>query len=164
MQRELDKNVVPALRRYRQTVNERSAAMERERAAMAKPKIDASDVTAAMLRQETRTYLRGLNDGERLKLLIDKPDPMMVTAALEGPTVLCGLTPETRTRVVQAYLQANYGQKLRAMDDLEEALAVVRAAVEIAVREVRTHVGFPEAYQFDSWFATADGTEGRRAA
>jgi len=74
MRRELGKNVVPALRRYRQTVNERSAAMERERAAMAKPKIDATGVRAAMLRQETRSYLRSLNDGERLKVLTDKPD------------------------------------------------------------------------------------------
>ena len=53
---------------------------------------------------------------------------------------------------------------LRSMDDREEALAVVRAAVEIAVREVRTHVGLPEAYEFDNWFAAADGSEGRQAA
>ena len=91
MRRELGKDIVPTLRRMRQTVDERSAAIERERATMAKPKIDATDVTAAMLRQETRTYLRSLNDGERLKLLIDKPDPMMVTAALEGPR--CSFRP-----------------------------------------------------------------------
>ena len=50
------------------------------------------------------------------------------------------------------------------MDDREEALAVLRAAVEFAVREVRANVGLPEAYEFDNWFATADGSEGRRAA
>ena len=28
---------------------------------------------------------------------------------------------------------------------------MLRAAVEIAVREARAHVGLPEAYEFDKW-------------
>jgi hypothetical protein len=37
------------------------------------------------------------------------------------------------------------------------------AAAEVAIMEVRSNVGL-EPQAFDGWFATADGTEGRRAA
>ena len=60
-------------------------------------------------------------------------------------------------------MQANHAKTLKEMDDREEALDVVGAAAEIAVMEVRSNVGL-EPHEFDGWFATADGTEGRRAA
>ena len=60
-------------------------------------------------------------------------------------------------------MQANHAQTLRALDEREEAFAVVEAAAAIAVMEVRSNVDL-ELHAFDSWFATGDGTEGRRAA
>ena len=38
-------------------------------------------------------------------------------------------------------MQANHGDKLKAMKDREEALALVRAATEIGIRQIRSHVG-----------------------
>jgi hypothetical protein len=84
------------------------------------------------------------------------------SAALELPAALSGLTAETRAHVEEAYVQANHARTLNAMDDREEALAVVGAAAEIAVMEVRSHVGI-EPHAFDGWFATADGNENRQA-
>jgi hypothetical protein len=52
LRRDLDKEVVPELRRVLRVVNERHEAMKHERAALAKPKIDVTDVAAAMLRPE----------------------------------------------------------------------------------------------------------------
>jgi hypothetical protein len=46
---------------------------------------------------------------------------------------------------------------------IAEALAVVGAAAEMAIMEVRSHVGI-EPHAFDGWFATTDGTEAARAA
>jgi hypothetical protein len=137
--------------------------MKHERATLAKPKIDATDLAAAMLRQELRTYLRGLDLSERMTALTDKPDPAMLAAALEAPAALSGLTAETRAHVEEAYVQANHARTLNAMDDREEALAVVGAAAQIAVMEVRSHGGI-EPHAFDAWFTTADGTQERRAA
>jgi hypothetical protein len=87
----------------------------------------------------------------------------MLAAALEAPSALSGLTAETRAHVEEVYVQANHEPTLKVMDDREEALAVVGAAAEIAVMEVRSNVGL-EPHEFDRWFSTADGTEGRKAA
>jgi hypothetical protein len=154
---------VPELRRIYCIINERKEALKHERAALAKPKIDPGDAAAAAMRPEIRTYLRGLEPAERMKVLLDNPDPIMFAAALEGPAVLSGLTLETRAHVEQAYVQANHAKTLKAMEDREEALDVVGAAAEIAAMEIRAAVGL-EPHEFDGWFATADGTESRRAA
>jgi hypothetical protein len=98
-----------------------------------------------------------------MKVLLDNPDPSMLAAALEAPAELSGLTPESRVHVEQAFVEAHHAQTLKAMDDREEALDVVGAAAEIAVMEIRSHVGI-EPHAFDGWFATADGTEAQRAA
>jgi hypothetical protein len=163
MRRELSKDVVPELRRIRRVVSERKEATKHERAALAKPTIDATDLAAALLRQEMRTYLRDLSLAERMNVLSNNPDPIMLVAALEAPAVLSGLTAETRAHVEEAYVQAKHAKTLRVMDDREEALTVVDVAAQFAVAEVFANVRL-EAHEFDGWFATADGTEGRRAA
>jgi len=71
---------------------------------------------------------------------------------------LSGLTAEARAHVEEAHVQANHAQTLKAMDDREEALAVIGAAAEIAVMEIRSNVGL-EPHAFDGWFATAGGSE-----
>ena len=49
------------------------------------------------------------------------------------------------------------------MEDQQEALDVVGAAAEIAVMEIRNHVGMaPDA--FDRWFAAAANGDKARAA
>jgi hypothetical protein len=49
------------------------------------------------------------------------------------------------------------------MEDQQEALDVVGAAAEIAIMEIRNGVGLPP-HEFDTWFATADGSDKARAA
>ena len=49
------------------------------------------------------------------------------------------------------------------MEDQQEALDVVDAAAEIAVMEVRTHVGMAP-HEFDRWFASAANGDKARAA
>jgi hypothetical protein len=91
------------------------------------------------------------------------PDLIFLTAALEGPPELSGLTAEMRADVERAYVKAHHGPKLRDMEDQQEALDVVGAAAEIAIMEVHNHVGMaPD--EFDRWFATAaDGDKARAA-
>ena len=98
-----------------------------------------------------------------MDVLSNNPDPAMLTAALEGPAALSGLTAQMRAQIEEAYLEANHSATLKAMDDREKAPAEVRAAAEIAVGEIRLNVGL-EPHAFDGWFAVADGTEDRRAA
>ena len=80
------------------------------------------------------------------------PDPIFLAAALQGPPELSGLTAQMRADVEQAYVRAHHAQTLRAMEDRQEALDVVGAAAEIAIMEVRNHVGMaPD--EFERWFA-----------
>lgn len=156
----LAKGIVPELRRMSRTINERIAATETARSSLGKLNADKSDVTGALLRQEIRAYLRGLSDADRMRALTDKPDPTMVTAALEAPDALSGLNAQTRAHVQQAHVKANHGTELQAIDDRQEALGLAQAAVEMAVREVRTIVGMSPP-EFAEWFS---GSDVRRAA
>jgi hypothetical protein len=160
MRREMGKLVVPELRRILREVNGRRDAVQAERAALATPKTDATD---APLRAEARAYLRSLTDGERMQTLLADPDPLLLAAALEAPSALSGLTAETRAHVEKACVEANHLPQMNAMDDRQEALNQVCAAVEIAMIEIRKHVGL-EGPAFDEWFGTADGSGLQRAA
>ena len=88
LQRELGKEVVPALHRIRRAVDEGTMAIERERNASAK----------------------------------------------HQPT----------------------WRQTKGDEDREEALALVRAATEIGIRQIRFRVGMSP-YDFEHWFATASG-------
>jgi hypothetical protein len=159
---ELSKAVIPELRRIRKVAQERRAPIESQRAAMAQVKVDPTDVAGASQRQEMRTYLRGLDGGERMKLLLEDSDPRWTQAALEVPAALSGLNTETRAHVQEAYVRANHAAALKALDDMGEALSLLEAAARIAIMEIRTYVGMGDA-EFEDWFATADGM-GRMAA
>ena len=163
LRNKLGRSVVPELGRILRVVNERKAALKQERAALTMPKIDPNDVSKTLLRQEARVFLRGLDLGERMGLLLQDPDETLLAAALEGPPELSGLTAQMRADVEQAYVKAHHAQTLRAMEDRQEALDVVGAAAEIAIMEVRNHVGM-EPYEFDQWFATAANSDKARAA
>ena len=117
---------MPELRRVTNVVREQRQCIKQQRAALAKPKIDSTDLAAAMLRQEMRLYLRGLNLAERMNVLLTNPDPAMLAAALEGPAALADLTPETRAHVEKAYLETNHSHTLKAMDDREKVRRMVR--------------------------------------
>jgi hypothetical protein len=68
-----------------------------------------------------------------------------------------------RTDIERALLKAHHAQTLSAMEDRQEALDVVGAAAEIAIMEVRNHVGMaPD--EFERWFASAADSEQARAA
>lgn len=127
---------------------------------MAQVKVDPADLVGAVQRQEMRTYLRGLSDGERLKVLMENPDLRLVQAALEMPAALSGLRSDTRAHVVEAYMQAKHAKALKALDELEQVLELLGAAVEIVINEIRTNVRMTDA-EFQAWFgvATANGAD-----
>jgi hypothetical protein len=87
LRNKLSKSVVPELARIHRVVNERKAALKQERAALTMPKIDPTDVSKTLLRQEARVFLRELDLGERMGLLLQDPDETLLAAALEGAIV-----------------------------------------------------------------------------
>lgn len=132
-----DQGMVPALAKFREQVKTERANIAQRREHLAKPKIDPTDVAAAILRSEYRTYLRTLAPAEQIRQLIAGDDPAMVAAALEVPAgSLSGLAPEVRERVVQSHLERTAGDQLKAMAETEEALSVVEATVRLAEQDI----------------------------
>ena len=83
--------------------------------------------------------------------------------ALEAPNALTGLSRGTRVHVEEAYIKANHSAALTALADQEEALDLLDAATKIITKEIYSNVNMMET-EFTSWFATAGGTDARRAA
>jgi hypothetical protein len=144
-------------------INERKAGLAEARQRLGIPKVDSTDVAAVLLRQEYRAFLRGLDLAERMRRLLDDPDPTLLAAAFEGPPPLAGLTDETRADVRKAYVERHHAKELAALDERQEALDVVGAAAEIAIMAVRSNVGMAP-QEFDQWFETAGAEQTARAA
>lgn len=155
LRRDLGKHVVPEIRRVQREVNAQRDTLKTERKHMVKPKIDTTDLAAAVMRQEIRTYLRGLDTGERMKVLLNKPDANLLAAALEAPSALSGLTDEMRAHVEHAFVEANHKPRLAVLEEKQDVLDLVGAAADIATMEIRTYTGL-EGQEFHSWFAGAD--------
>lgn len=148
----LSKIVVPELRRIQRLVQDRTADMKRERLALARPQVDPADTASALLRQEVRAFLRGLNDNERLVVLTGTADSVMQEAVLGAPAILSGLTPDGRAQVEKCYMQAQHGAALAVLEQREEALTLLRTAVGVAVGQVQHHAGLAPDI-FAEWFA-----------
>lgn len=55
-------------------------------------------------------------------------------------------------------MRANHGTALKAMEERHDALSVVSTAADMAIREIRNHVGLAP-HEFDKCFERADRTE-----
>lgn len=67
------KNVMPELRRTRRVAQERRDAVMNQRVALAQVKVDPTHLVGALQRQQMRSYLRTLDDGERMNLRSTAP-------------------------------------------------------------------------------------------
>lgn len=141
MQAYADKNMLPALAKFREQVTSERANLAMKREHLSRPKIDRTDAAAAMLRAEYRSHLRTLSQGEQIRVLLSGDDPTIVDAALEVPTgTLSGMTPDVRKLVVEAYLQRTASDDLAAMADADEALALTEAAIRVAENEINSAI------------------------
>jgi hypothetical protein len=135
-----DKGITPELKKFRDQIAVDRANLEQRRLKLGTPKIDPSDLAAAVLRQEYRTFLRGLDRGERARLLIEGNDPVMIAAVLEGQPALSGLDASLRALVVETHVQRTEPEALAAIAETEEALAQVDAAITIAERDIASSI------------------------
>ncbi|MFB9979452.1 hypothetical protein ACFSQQ_14690 [Mesorhizobium kowhaii] len=149
------KDIVPDLRRASWEAEKATNSIKNQKLALAVPKPDKTDIAGAILRQEIRTMLRGLDHGDRVRLVMT--DPEFLAASFEGPAALSGMTPEFRADLQRRMIEEKHGPAIEAMKETEEAIAVATAAIEMAVGTVRTECGFGDGpdFQFDRWMATA---------
>lgn len=164
LRRFLARGAVPEIRRTLAYVEASKASLSEARAKLSRPAIDPADTMGAAHRREAREFLRTVDAGERVRLLLDNPDPLFVAAALEMPNALSGITDEIRGHVEQSYAATMRPGELAEVEARAEALATLEAAAKIARGEIARHVGFATDQEFDGWFDTADGSAERQAA
>jgi hypothetical protein len=147
------KGVIPELKKFRERVAAERANLKQRRAALGKPKVDPTDLAAAMLRQEYRSYVRSLGLGDRARVLLSD-DMEMIAAVLEVPPALSGLADDLLARVVDHYIEKTAGGELKAIEETEEALSLVQAAVGVAELDLKPHLGMQE-HEFRSFMQAA---------
>lgn len=147
--------VVPVLARSKWEAQKAANGIKNQMLALAVPKPDKTDVAGAMVRGEIRAMLRGLDHGERVRLVMT--DPEFLVAAFEGPASLSGLTTEVRADLERRMIEEKHGPAIEAMNETQEAIAVATAAIEMAVNTVKTECGFGDGpdFLFDRWMTTA---------
>lgn len=113
-----------------------------------------TDVVAAMLRQETRAMLRGMDRSAALQLLFDAVrsgrDLVMIEAVFDAPPALSGLDAAGAETVLNFLLDNHAAQELKAIADQSEALELVQAAITGAKLEAQDALGMQK-YAFDKW-------------
>jgi hypothetical protein len=143
--------LVPTFHRGRQVI----AAAKRELAALRdKVKlapVDKTDLVAAMRRQEMRSYLRGLPSDERNRVLAraDNLDPETALAIVEMPAMYSGVMEVDRNQLVDAALQAQHGEDVPRIKELETAIATAESAVEAGREEVAHENGIFDPVKFN---------------
>lgn len=146
--------LVGEVKRARKTAEDGLAMLAEQRAKLATPTFDASDTIGAAHRKEAREYLRSLDRAERLKILSEDADPLLVAAALEIPA-LSGLDKPMIEALQRVYVEKTHGETLAQIEEREEALTALAAAAGVIKAELQSDVAPREGQTFDGWFETA---------
>jgi hypothetical protein len=109
-----------------------------------KPKApDRSDSYGELQRRELRDHLRTLPQAERFRMAME--DPTIMEAVLHAPhPVVAGLTNEQHDLFMEAYLDRTFGSQIRGVEQREEIIETVGAALEIATSQFRNESGLKD--------------------
>lgn len=154
--------IVPDLRRAAWEAEKTNNAIRNERTKLAVQTPDKTDIAGALLRQEIRTFLRGMDHGTRLAAVIG--DAAFLEAAMEGPAALSGLTDELRTDLQDRLIDQAHGPAIAALNEAHEAIELVEAAIEAAANVVRAECEFSSDTAFDGWMKTSSAAVEREIA
>ncbi|MEY9780350.1 hypothetical protein [Sinorhizobium fredii] len=138
----VSKEIVPELARSRGKLEASIEAVDAKRQALTIPKPDKSDIAGALLRQELRTHLRSLSQGQRAALLLQNPDPDTIAAVFEAPNHLSGIDDKLRTELESAIVAASHPQKLAQIQDERDCIQIAQIAINHAVDEIQKATGF----------------------
>jgi hypothetical protein len=109
------------------------------RANLKPPTPPREDVVGEMQRAELRTFARSLKAAERLLFALEHAE-----AILNAPAALSGLPEDQFAKVRQSYIEAKFGPEIAEIETLNEDLATVRAAHDLALNELRANAGLSE--------------------
>lgn len=142
--------------RAQRSVESMKTKIAERRANLKPPAPDKTDASGAVLRSEMRTQLRAMKAGEKMQLLLaPDADPTLVAAALEAPNFSSGITDETRTLLTNAVIAKRYPGALAEIEQAEEAVEILTAAVQVAERTTYAAGDFQSNKQFSDFLTAA---------
>jgi len=148
----ISKSTAPVIHRARAAANSMRQDLVKQRARLQPAAPDPNNVSAAVLRSEMRTMVRGLSTSARTALLLSpNPDPTLVQAVLEAPSFSSGVTEEIRARMLQAIIERDHPKELEAIAQAEEALEVLEAATGMAQLAAKSVSEFPSERVFEDF-------------
>lgn len=152
--RELAAATIPDLRRAHYALEQARANVALQRSRLMDPPIDKTDIVGAMVRQEIRAKLEAMDQGQRMKLLMDG-DQRVYDAWRELPTfvpVPADFTAELQER----RLEERDPVSMERMREANEAIELVDTILRAATDELRDVAEFNKnSKEFEAFFAGA---------
>jgi hypothetical protein len=126
-------NGLPTLTSAKASLQGAEAVAWGTRANMKRSAIDKTDVAAALLRQETRAWLRGMDPAQRTAVLVAPDlDPSIAQAVAEAPAPLSGVTQAQLDRIAGLTLASLNPEECERVEGIEEAALAVMDAQRMA--------------------------------
>jgi hypothetical protein len=124
-----------ALDQMKQSVAALQADLVARREALQPVDIDKTDAAAAMVRAQTREYLKtalpSMKADDRMKFL-NAADDMTAAAILEAPAVLSGLGDAQKANFREARIKARFPEQVAGIDEGLEAAKLTARAINAA--------------------------------
>lgn len=149
---------VPPMRRAAHMVDKVRDEIVRIKSGLGVPKPDPQDFAGAIRRMEMRNWMRGLGGPEVMALLMaEDADADLLAAAFEVPAAMSGLTGQMRDGVAAALIERRHAAELETLEDLQEAIVVVDALIQISASDLAPAVGFRDDndHAFSTWMEAA---------
>lgn len=122
---------------------------------------DRKDVSSAMLRLDTRQFLRSKTVAEVARLA--ENDPSILEAIFEAPAAMSGLTDEVRGHILSGYLHKTAAPQMRDLAEQEAVAEVFETAIAMATNALADAAGV-RVDQIDAWLTEKAPLQARAAA
>ena len=142
---------VPKLKRGRDSIAaaKQEAAALREKTNLREPETTDPWKVGLMLRAVDRFAAMTQKQRDTLTRNPDALDPITAEALVTAPETLTGISKMHRQQLIDLALEAQHGDKIAELKELERAIQAAESAVEAGRDEIRLEAGVFDPHKFD---------------
>jgi hypothetical protein len=145
-------DAVPPLHRGRTAIKKARAEVAERKSKLKIEGPAKNDIAAAFRRMEIRTFLRDMKPDQQTQYFAKYSDNLPVEIAqamIELPAELSGISQSRHGLLTERALNAQFGDAISEIKELEQAIDAAESAVEAARDEVRIEVGINDPAKFN---------------
>jgi hypothetical protein len=153
---------VPALHQGRTTIAKARAEVAERRSKLKVEGPDKTDVAAAFRRMEIRTRLNNMKPDELTNYFARYGDNLpteIAQAVTELPAEYSGVPQSRHDLLTERALNAQYGDAIAEIKEIEQAIEAAESSVEAARDEVRLEVGIHDPAKFNELAAPVEAKQ-----